>query len=89
MDEINCNKDAEWRRLRKQVNAYKQRINKRSRDHTNKDSLRQKDRYIRGTLSIVEDMVQPEFFQEIIRRCREQFPTMAGIEEAPKQSASK
>ena len=57
MAEIDCTKDAEWRRLRKQVNAYKQRVSKREKDHLNQEHLRKKDRYIQGTLRIVNDII--------------------------------
>ena len=70
MAAIGSKQDEEWKRLRKQLLALKDRLRKRERIAyaTNEHHTRQN--YIRGSLMIVRDIVSSDVFMDIIGECR-------------------
>ena len=79
MKAIGDKRSSKWLKLRKQVLAYKDRVEQRRRDKSLKELMQRRYDYIVGTIAAVEDIVPPEQFRNIMVACKEQMPVLSDV----------
>ena len=79
MKAIGDKRSSKWLKLRKQVLAYKDRVEQRRRDKSLKELMQRRYDYIVGTIEAVEDIVPPEQFRKILVACKQQMPVLNDV----------
>ena len=82
MDVIDNRSDRQWQRLRKQLLALKDRLQKRTKDETFQETISRRQQYLLDTLTAVQQHTTDTVFADIMAEVNESLPILTPLLDA-------